>query len=111
MAERNDADDEARLRALLAEIEAAIAAGHDESGPVELDQTRQGRLSRMNALQRQEMAKAGLRRRGVERARVLAALERVAEGAYGYCTVCGGEIAAKRLEVDPAVPTCIGCTE
>ena len=54
MAEINIEGFEARLRGMATEIEAAIKAGHDESGPVELDQTRQGRLSRVDALQRQD---------------------------------------------------------
>ena len=35
-----------------------------------------------------------------------AALRRVDEGEYGYCVVCGNEIAAERLDVLPATPFC-----
>jgi DnaK suppressor protein len=31
------------------------------------------------------------------------------EGEYGFCTECGEDIATKRLELDPTLPTCINC--
>jgi len=76
---------------------------------VELDQTRQGRLSRMDAMQQQEMAKETERRRQTERVRIDAALKRMGDDGYGYCVNCDEPIAQKRLELDPAVHTCIKC--
>lgn len=38
-----------------------------------------------------------------------AALARLKEGSYGYCQICGDEIAAKRLDLVPATPFCSGC--
>ena len=38
-----------------------------------------------------------------------AAIKRIDEGEYGYCTACGEEIAEKRLAADPIVATCIAC--
>ena len=49
------------------------------------------------------------KRRLLELRRIEAALTRIEAGEYGYCTVCGEEIAARRLELDPSTPTCIGC--
>jgi DnaK suppressor protein len=77
--------------------------------PVELDQSRVGRLSRMDALQNQAMAVESERRRGVEIARINAALARIEGGDYGYCLVCEDDIGVKRLEFDPATPVCITC--
>ena len=37
------------------------------------------------------------------------ALRRMDSGAYGYCVRCDEEIAPARLELDPAVATCIVC--
>ncbi len=34
---------------------------------------------------------------------------RIADGTYGRCLTCGGEIAPERLEALPATTTCIGC--
>jgi RNA polymerase-binding transcription factor DksA len=38
-----------------------------------------------------------------------AALERIAEGAYGYCVKCGDAIAPARLDMLPATPFCRRC--
>ncbi len=77
--------------------------------PVELDQTTQGRLSRMDALQVQAMALETDRRRELEIQRIDHALERIADGEFGYCITCGEEIDRKRLDYDAAIPTCIDC--
>ncbi len=77
--------------------------------PVELDQASVGRLSRMDAMQQQAMAIESERRRELDRRRIDAALKRIESGEYGFCTRCGEEIAKKRLDLDPTVPTCIGC--
>ena len=53
--------------------------GQKASQPVELDQTRVGRLSRMDALQCQAIAQETLRRRDNEIARIEAALKRIEE--------------------------------
>jgi DnaK suppressor protein len=98
-----------RLEALLAEYRQASTATADDRKPVELDQTMVGRLSRVDALQRQAMAQAADRQRQAQIQRLRAALKRLESGDYGYCVRCGGEIVARRLEIDPAVPTCIDC--
>lgn len=82
-----------------------------ERAPVELDQTKVGRLSRMDALQGQAMALALSRRRENEIVRIDQALKRIENNDYGYCVRCDEEIALKRLELDPAAPTCISCAE
>ena len=79
----------------------------DDAKPVELDQTKVGRLSRMDAMQVQAMAAESDRRREIEIKRIDAALKRLDEDEFGYCTSCGEEIAAKRLESDPSTPLCI----
>jgi DnaK suppressor protein len=81
----------------------------DNRRPVELDQTSVGRVSRMDAMQVQAMAVATERRRHDEARRIEAAIKRIDEGEYGYCTACGADIAEKRLEADPTVATCIRC--
>lgn len=100
---------EQSLHARLAELDAEDAAGAEGQKTVELDQQAVGRLSRMDALQNQAMAQAQARRREAERAKIRAALARLAEGEYGYCTECGEEIAPARLKVDPAIARCAEC--
>jgi DnaK suppressor protein len=93
-------------KAELAELDESSAEARK---PVELDQTRTGRLSRMDALQGQAMAQATQRRREQELQRIDAALKRMDEGEYGACAQCGEDIAVKRLEFDPTAPLCIDC--
>ncbi len=101
------------LKKLLLERQAELKArdkdGASWRGPVELDQQSVGRLSRMDAMQQQEMAQAEARRRTSDLARIEIALNRVDEGEYGWCAECGEAIAYKRLEIDPAAHLCIGC--
>lgn len=77
----------------------------DIRNPVELDQTRQGRLSRMDALQQQAMSKETERRRQLEIKKIESALQRIDEGDYGYCVISGEPIEYERLMADLAVPT------
>jgi DnaK suppressor protein len=98
-----------RLREKRAELEAGSRATEADRSAVMLDQQSVGRVSRMDAIQRQEMALEAERRRQAEIHRIDSALRRIEEGEYGYCVACDEPIALKRLEFDPAVPTCIAC--
>jgi DnaK suppressor protein len=86
-------------------------ADADAAATVELDQTRQGRLSRMDALQQQAMATATQQRNATELARIDAALARIDAGDYGFCLRCDEQIAPARLQIDPAATLCIRCAE
>jgi len=87
----------------------ASAPENDERAPVTLDQQSIGRLSRMDAMQRQAMAQETARRRDAEIARLRAALLRVDDEEFGYCAECGDEIPERRLEVDPTATRCVAC--
>ena len=76
---------------------------------VELDQSRVGRVSRMDAMQAQAMAKESDRRRLLALRRIDSALQRIEDGDYGYCMACDEPIMANRLEVDPGALLCIDC--
>jgi DnaK suppressor protein len=89
----------------------AVQSGADGSETVELDQTRQGRLSRMDALQGQAMSIAAKNRRNQEMANIERALQRIDEGSYGVCQRCDNEIPVRRLEFDMTVLYCIDCAE
>lgn len=97
------------LRQRQSELKARDKEGASWRDTVELDQQSVGRLSRMDALQQQEMAQAEARRRTSDLAKIEVALNRVAEGEYGWCAKCGEPIAFKRLEIDPAAALCISC--
>ncbi len=83
--------------------------GEGAASVVELDQTRVGRLSRMDAMQAQAMSVETNRRREIELQRIGTALQRLQNKEYGYCVSCAEEISPKRLEVDPATPVRIDC--
>ena len=87
------------------------ALGADDQKTVTLDQQSVGRLSRMDAMQRQAMAQALARRRAGRRQRILAALKRIDEDEFGYCQDCGDDIAPGRLDLDPTVILCLSCAK
>lgn len=97
------------IGARLAEIDAEDALGRDGQAVVTLDQQSVGRLSRMDALQGQAMARAQQSRRDTLRRRLVAARQRIAEGEFGWCEECGDPIPPKRLELDPTATRCVGC--
>ena len=110
----NKADAEkfrSKLQAVKAELEGLEDSYRQAGETVELDQTRVGRLSRMDALQAQQMALEASRRRQHELTTISAALRRIDSGDYGSCFVCGDEIDLRRLTVDPTATRCIDCVE
>ncbi len=98
-----------RLNTLRQQVQKEDEAGEEGAKTVELDQSKVGRLSRMDAMQSQAMAVEAKRRREIRIQRIESALKRIDEGDFGYCTHCGLEIDPKRLEFDPAVLLCIDC--
>lgn len=98
-----------RLLGRLKELDELAAQNDAARATVVLDQQSVGRLSRMDALQGQQMAHETYRRRQLERARIGAALKRLEEDEYGWCAECGSEIPDKRLEIDPTAHLCVDC--
>lgn len=97
------------LDARLIELDGLAESGSRAAEPVELDQTSVGWVSRIDAIQNQVMPFKQEENRRNERAGVEAALRRIKCGDFGICLVCGGGVALRRLEFDPAIPTSIGC--
>jgi DnaK suppressor protein len=98
-----------RLEERLETIDSSQKADKDKNKPLELDQARMGRLSRMDAMQQQAMSQATAYLADAEHRRVKIALERMESGDYGYCMNCDEEIAEGRLRVDPSLLICISC--
>lgn len=101
----------ARLLRLRSELEALEEASGEATKPVELDQARVGRLSRMDAVQGQQMAQEAARRRRRQLLGIESALRRIEAGEFGYCFVCGEAIDSRRLAADPTATRCVGCVE
>lgn len=78
---------------------------------VELDQNRMGRLTRMDALQGQQMAQEAERRRLLKLKQIAGALLRIKRDDFGFCYVCDYEIQLERLRFDPTITRCINCSE
>lgn len=101
-----------QLRGLLiqeqAEIEMSLESGVEAARPVQLDQPI-GRLSRMDAIQQQQMARASREALDLRRRQIQSALAAIEAGNYGECRRCEEPIGYARLQARPEAPFCIGC--
>ena len=98
-----------KLLQLREQLQSTAATRDGSAQVVELDQSKVGRLSRMDALQAQEMAKASVARSQRALIQIRAALERIENNEFGICQHCDQAIAPLRLQVDPTVLLCINC--
>lgn len=80
---------------------------------VELDQSKVGRLSRMDALQQQALALALANNETHKQQliRVHRALHKIDVGDYGYCEECGQAIPFARLQAQPESEFCVDCLQ
>ena len=100
------------LRAALVALREALArqlASSDAAAqPVDLDEPI-GRLSRMDAIQQQHMAKAGLSREQEKLTRVRYALSIIDDPGFGNCEACKKPIGIDRLLFQPEILLCVRC--
>jgi DnaK suppressor protein len=90
------------------ELQTSLKQSKDSGNPVSPDRAI-GRLTRLEAIQSQQIS---LEMRRLQNARIQLverALARVESGTYGICLRCEEEIAPKRLDVHPETPVCIRC--
>lgn len=90
------------------ELEVQLTSSADGAKPVDLD-TPIGRLSRMDAMQQQQMAQASRRIAEQRLLQIDAALQRIATEDYGLCVECDEEIGLARLAARPETPFCVVC--
>ncbi len=109
MAELDLVHFEELLKQIRHEIKQLAETGDNAAQPIELDQTRVGRLSRMDAMQAQAMSLEAKRRREIELNRIKSALIRIEDGSYGECLECAEMIAVARLQHNPSATHCIQC--
>lgn len=100
-----------RLMALRRELASVEEISSQSAETVELDQTRMGRLSRMDAMQAQAISVAAKLRMQAQRRQIEAALQRIQDDEYGWCVECAQRIDTKRLEFDPTALLCITCAQ
>jgi DnaK suppressor protein len=93
----------------LSRLARSLQISEEAVRTVELDQTAVGRLSRMDSLQSQGMARSLMEREEAKLAQVRTALERIDADDFGRCTACNAEIAFGRLLIMPEATTCAAC--
>lgn len=98
-----------KLLNMRAELLKLAASGAEQAAVVELDQSKVGRLSRMDAMQAQAMAQETVKRREAKLREITAALKRIDDDDFGLCSNCDEPINPQRLEVDPTALYCIDC--
>ena len=98
----------ADLQALRSELESLVEVSAKGAKPVELD-TPIGRLSRMDAMQHQQMAKANRESHRRRLQLVQVALADVARADYGLCMRCEEPIGYRRLKAKPESRFCLAC--
>lgn len=81
----------------------------DATRPVTLDQQAVGRVSRIDAIQQQQMAIANQQQTKALLSQIELALRRIESGEFGDCLHCGEAIADARLQVQPWACLCIAC--
>ena len=104
-------DMRARLLKLREDLESVATTGDQSSQVVELDQSRMGRLSRMDAMQAQAMSQESGRRREMMLRKIAAAIKRIDNDNFGFCQTCEEPIHRKRLEFDATALLCIQCAQ
>jgi len=106
-----------QLRQLTQKVEAdhvalkALIDEKGETGIVELDQSRMGRLARIDAIQRQEMAKMNQNRMKRDLQELFLAMKRLelVPDEFGYCENCDEPIPFGRLMLRPMARSCVPC--
>ena len=111
MAELSDEEKTVLRQALLslqAELSAMLSSLEEAAAPVDLEAPI-GRLSRMDALQEQNMAMANRHAAQLRLKQSQAAVARFARDEYGDCLECGEAIGLRRLMAKPESPFCLQC--
>ena len=89
-------------------LEEVLEISKDGAKPVDVNEPI-GRLSRMDAIQQQQMTKAN--RSAYERKlrQIEAALEKLDKDEYGDCRSCEEPVGYSRLKARPETPFCLEC--
>ena len=90
-------------------LEWQLAENEDQSDTVELDQQLMGRVSRIDAIQQQNMAAANRVLQQKQLSSIIRVLKLIAKGDYGYCLECDEPIGFERLKIKPEAEFCITC--
>ena len=101
------------LKAVLQELKKSLSQhlkqSRDDTAPVKLDQQSVGRVSRIDAIQQQQMAIASHEQSAQQLKMVEIALEKISNGDFGYCENCAEPILFARLQAQPTASLCLSC--
>ena len=98
-----------RLKTAEQEARGLLADDANAAGTVTLDQQSVGRVSRIDAIQQQQMAIAGQDQAIRQLRQIEQALKRMDSGDFGYCQSCGEPIRFERLRAQPFASLCLDC--
>ena len=98
-----------QLQKSLSEIEEYLDKTEESAEAVSPDKSL-GRLSRMEAMQDQQLMLEARRRKKMQKVAVLSALQRIENNQFGDCIFCGKPISHERLEAAPESSTCVSCS-
>ena len=98
------------LLADRARLEQYLALTKEGAKPIALG-TPIGRLSRMDAMQQQEMTKTSRSTLATRLLQIDASLEAYRKGEYGDCRSCDEPIGYRRLKARPEAPFCVSCQD
>lgn len=90
-------------------LETQLKSSDADTRPVTLDQQSVGRVSRIDAIQQQQMAIANQKQVKQILKQVELALSRMDSEEYGICLQCQETIAFARLQAQPFAGLCLGC--
>lgn len=96
------------IRDQIKAIEGHLTENDDAKDPIKPDAAI-GRLSRVDAMQNQQMRLALQRNRRDEIARLQNALKLIEAGKYGTCNGCDEDIPDARLDAVPDAQMCVPC--
>ena len=101
------------LQDLLVELKQSLESHLNQTrvdtNPVTLDQQSVGRVSRIDAIQQQQMAIAGHEQGSKQLKQVEQALHRIEAGEYSLCLACAEPVMFARLQAQPFAELCLEC--
>jgi len=98
------------LRELQSDLESLLRSTREGTQPVDLDEPI-GRLTRMDAIQQQNVSAANRRTHDIRLQQVKQALAAMGSDRYGLCRRCEDPIGFPRLQARPESPYCLDCQD
>ena len=99
------------IAAKIAELTLVVESDANAHEQIELDQTRVGRLARMDAVQHHAIAQAQGDRAAKQLQLLELLLSKVDDEDFGECHYCGEDIPVGRLLIRPESLRCVECAD